>query len=56
MKINLRRCLLHRIEEFIEKGNVFPHIDEVNILTVDCKMCMTYDNYIKHPMHAIEIK
>ena len=56
MKINLRSYLLYRIEDFIEKGYVFSHIDEVNNLTVDCKMYMTYDNYIIHPMHAMELK
>ena len=55
VKINLRRYLLYPIEAFIEKGYVFSHIDEMKILTVDCKMYMIYDNYNKHPMHAIEL-
>ena len=56
MKIKLRRYLIHRIEDFIENGYEFSHIDEMNTITVDCKMYMTYDNSIKHPTHAIEFK
>ena len=54
--INLKRYLLNHIEDFIDQGYVFSHIDEMNISTVDATMYMTYDNYIKHPMPAIEIK
>ena len=54
--INLKRYLLNQIENFIEKGYTFSNIDEMNISTVDAKMNMTYDNYIKHPMETIEFK
>ena len=54
--INLKKYLLNRIESFIEKGYIFFHIDEMNILTIDSKMYMTYDIYIKHPIQAIELK
>ena len=54
--INLKRRLLNQIDDFIEKGYIFSRVDEMNNLTVDSKMFMTYDNYIKHPMQAIELK
>ena len=54
--INLERYLLSHIEDFIDKGYVFSHIDEMNISTVDATMYMTHDNYIKHPVPAIELK
>ena len=54
--INLKRYLLNRIQDFIEKGYIFSHIDEMNISTVDAKMYITYDNYFDHPMQAIELK
>ena len=56
MKSNLRRYLLYRIEDFIEKGYVFSHFDEMDILTVVCKMYMNYDEYIKQHKDAIELK
>ena len=54
--INLKRYLLNRIEDFIEKVFIFSHIEEMNISTVDAKMFLTFDNYIKYPMQAIELK
>ena len=56
MLINLKRYLLYRIEDFIEKGYIFSHIDEMNISTVNAKTYKTYNNYIKHPMSAVELK
>ena len=53
---NLKRYLLYRIVNFIDKGHIFSHIDEMNITTVNDKMYMTYDYYIKHPMSAVELK
>ena len=50
----MKKYLLNHIENFIEQGYVFSHIIEMNILTVNDKMHMTYDNYINHPMPAIE--
>ena len=54
--INLKRYLLFRIEDFIDKGYIFSHIDKTNVSTVFAKKYMTYDIYIKQPMQAIEIK
>ena len=34
---------------------MFSHIDETNILFSDDKTYMTYDNYFKHSMQAIDI-
>ena len=54
--INLKRYLLYRIDDFIDKGYIISFIDETNISIFDAKIYMTYDNYIRHPMQAIEIK
>ena len=54
--INLKRNLLYEIENFIEKGYIFSHIDEMNITTINDKMFMAYDYYITRPMPAIELK
>ena len=54
--INLKICLLNRIEDFIEKRYIFSHIDEKNISTVVAKLHIIYDKYIVHPMQAIEVK
>ena len=56
MLINSKRSLLDGIENFIKKGHIFFYIDEMNISAVRDKMYMTYDNYIKHPLQAIELK
>ena len=53
---NLRRYLLDKIDNFIEKGCIFSHIDEMNISTINDKMFMTYNYYITCPMPAIELK
>ena len=54
--ITLKRYLLYQIHNFIDKGYEFSYIDEMNITTVNDKMYMTYDYYIKHPMSAVERK
>ena len=54
--INLKRYLLYHIDDFMEKGHIFSHSDEMNITTVIDKMYKTYDYYIKHPMPAVELK
>ena len=51
----LKRFLLYQIVNFIEKGQIFSHIREMIITTVNDKMYMTYDNYIQHPMQAVEL-
>ena len=40
----------------MEKGPDFSYIDEMNISTVNDKIYMTYDYYIKPPMLAVELK
>ena len=52
----MKRFLLYDIDKFTDKGHEFSHIDEMNITTVNDKMYMTYDYYIKHPMSAVELK
>ena len=54
--INLRRYLLNKIDNFIEKGYIFSHIEEMNITTINDKMFMTYNYYITCPMRAVELK
>ena len=54
--IVLERYLLYHIDNFIDKGREISHIDETISTTVNDKMYMTYDYYIKHPMSAAEIK
>ena len=54
--INLKRYLLYQIDNFMEKRHIFSHFDEMNITTVNDKMYMTYDYYIKHPMSAVLLK
>ena len=54
--INLKRYLLYEIDNFIENGYVFSHIDEMNITTINDKMFMAYDYYITRPMPAVELK
>ena len=53
---NLRRYLLNKIDNFIEKWYIFSHIDEMNITTINDKMFMTYNYYITCPMPAVELK
>ena len=53
---NLRRYLLNKIDNFIEKRYKISHIDELNITTVNDKMFMTYNYYITCPMPAVELK
>ena len=54
--INLKRYLLYQIDNFIEKGYIFSHIDEMNVTTINHKMYTIYDYYIQHPMQAVELK
>ena len=50
----LKRFLLYQIDDFIEKGQIFFHIDEMNITTVNDKMYTSYKFYIQHPMPMVE--
>ena len=52
----MKKYLIYYIDNFIDKGHEFSHFDEMNIRTVNDKMYMTYDDYIKHPMPAVELK
>ena len=52
--INLKTYLLYQIDNF--KEHEISYIDEMIITTVNDKMYMTYDYYIKHPMPAVELK
>ena len=54
--INLRRYLLHKIDIFIGKGYIFSYIDEMDIITINGKIFMTYNYYITCPMPAVELK
>ena len=56
MLINLNSYLPGGNEDFLEKGYIFSHIDQMIIITVNDKMYVTYNNYIEHPMQAIELK
>ena len=44
------------IDDFKNKGYNFNQIEEMNSITIACKMNMSYDFYIKHIMHAVEWK
>ena len=54
--MNLRIFLIHHIENFIDKGHLFSHIDEMNITTINVEMYITYQYYIQNPMPAVELK
>ena len=53
---NLRRYSLYKIDNFIEKGFIFSHLDEMNIATINDKMFMTFNLYITCPTPAVELK
>ena len=52
----MKRFLFYHFDDFVDKGYEFFHIDEMNIVTVNDKLYMTDDYYIKHPMPAVELK
>ena len=52
--INLKRSLLYHIDDFIEKGQIFSHIDERNITTINDKMYMSYKYYFQLPTPMVE--
>ena len=56
LKLNLEEFLLNHIDNFLEEGYIFSHIDEMNISTTNDKTYMTYEYYIQHPMPAVELK
>ena len=53
---NLKRYLLYKIDNFIEKGYILSHIDEMKTTTINDKMFMTSNYYITCPMPADELK
>ena len=52
----MRRYLLDKIDNFIEKGYIISQIDEVDISTINDKMFLTYKYYVTRPMPAVELK
>ena len=54
--INLKRYLLYWIENFIERGHIFSHINERNISTINDKRNMSYKYYINQPKHMAKIE
>ena len=50
----MKRYFLNHIEDFINKGYIFSHIGEMNILIVNDRMFMTYDFYLKQPKSMLE--
>ena len=52
--MNLKKFLQYHIDDFIAKGELFSHIDEMNITTVNDKMNMSYEYHIQHPMPVVE--
>ena len=42
------------ISDFKDRGYIFNHIAEMQIITIANKVDTSYDFYIKHNMHAVE--
>ena len=43
------------MEYFIERGQKFSHINEMNITTNNDEMNMTYEYYVKELMQAVDL-
>ena len=54
--MNMKRLLLNWIDFFTERGHEFSHNNEMNTSTINDKLNMSYENYNKQPMQAVEIK
>ena len=54
--ISWQKFLEKVIDDFKNKGYIFNHIEEVNIITIANIRDMSYDYYLKHNMHAVERK
>ena len=54
LRINLGDSLHHYIDQFLEKGCIFSHIDEMNISTINDTQYMTYEYFIHQPMQSIQ--
>ena len=52
--INLKRFLLYHVDGFIEKGQIFTHVDEMKNFTINDKMYMSYIYYFQHTMPMVE--
>ena len=51
----MKRFLLYYIDDFIGKeDNLFSHIDEMNITTINDKMFMPHKYYLQHPMSMLK--
>ena len=51
--MNLKIFLLYHIDNFIDKGYIFSHFDEMNITTIIDKKYMSYKYYIQYPMPMV---
>jgi len=51
-----KKFLRNALQDFINKVYKFSHISNMNIITINNKMNMTYEQYITLPMQAVEIK
>ena len=52
----LEKFLKHAIQDFIDQGYKFCHISNMNNITINIKMNMTYGYYINQPMSMCERK
>ena len=52
----LKRYRLYWIEFFIKRGHKYFLIDEMNITTINDKMNKTYEQFIKQPMQAVDLR
>ena len=51
-----KKCLTHAIQDFINQGYKFSHMSDMNIITINIKMNLTYEHYINEPMSRCERK
>ena len=51
-----KKCSIHAIQDFINQGYKFSHISNLNIITINFKMNMTYEYYNNQPMPMCERK
>ena len=54
LRINLECSLHHYIDQFVENGYLFSHIDEMNISTINDTQSMTHLYNIHEPMPPIQ--
>ena len=51
-----KKFLINANQDFINQGYKFSHISNMNIITNNFKLNMTYENNINQPMQAVERK